>query len=468
MAEEKTIKHAHFIGIGGVGMSALALVALAQGMRVSGSDLRRSRYTDQVSEAGAQVSIGHNAANIGTGEDEPDVVVVSTAILENNPEYCATIERGIPVWHRAKMLAFLGRDLQTLAVSGTHGKTTTSSMLASVLDTLGEDPTFLIGGMVRSYNTNARAGSGKHYVVEADESDKSFTCLSPKAVIVTNVEADHLDHYADLDEIYEKFKMFLDSVPEDGVAVVCGDDEALVELARGCTCRVVTYGFSDGCDYQVRDYQARGVGSTFTLVTSSGEKVSGSIKQNPGAHNALNGSGVIALLAELGFDAQQVADALAEFAGVRRRFDLVDEVKGITIVDDYAHHPTEIAATIAAAKELDFNRVVVLFQPHRYTRIHLFGEMLHDSFSHAFDAADELYFMDVYSAGETPIPGVSGKSFLNVVLDNPDHPQAHYIAKLQNVIPTLAKGLQEGDLLLTMGAGDVTGIGPELAAYLAE
>lgn len=459
------IQSVHFIGVGGVGMSGIARVAHDQGMRVSGSDLKESRYTKQLREAGVEVHIGHSPQNIfGTGaNDGPDIVVVSTAILDNNPELISARERGLTIWHRAQMLARLGDGLDTLAVAGTHGKTTTSSMLASALDALGQDPTFLIGGIVRAYGTNARSGSGRYYAVEADESDKSFMFLSPKAVLVTNIEADHLDHYRDLAEIYEKFQAFIASVPEkDGMAVVCGDDERLVELARSTGRSVLTYGFGAQNDVVVSSYEHLGVSSSYELRMPDGARVSGSLRQNPGKHNVSNAAGVVALLAELGFDAQRAADALTDFAGVKRRFDLVGKEAGVTVVDDYAHHPTEINATITAASQLGYGRVVVLFQPHRYSRAPLFTEVLHDEFGGAFDAADALVFMDVYPAGEAPVPGVSGKTFLNVVLEHAGHPKASYVPRRVEVVPYLADMLQEGDLLITMGAGDVTAIGPQL------
>lgn len=463
MAEGKAIKSVHFIGIGGVGMSGIARVAHDQGLEVSGSDLRQSKYTDQLVEAGITVHIGHDAANVS---HNPDIVVVSTAILDNNPEYKAALDAGLTIWHRAKMLSFLGRNLSTLAVAGTHGKTTTSSMLASVLDDLGDDPTFLIGGIVRAYGTNAHSGEGPHYVVEADESDKSFTYLNPKAVLITNVEADHLDHYKDLDEIKAKFSEFISSVPQDGIAVVCGDDPALVDLARATGVPLLTYGFSDTCDAQILSYAPQGVGSAFLVRMPNGTVVESSILQNPGRHNVLNGAGVLVLLDALGYGVLAAAKSLARFKGVKRRFDLVGKAAGVTVVDDYAHHPTEIAATISAAHDLDFKRVVVLFQPHRYSRVTLFTEVLKDSFECAFDLCDQLVFMDVYSAGEAPVPGVNGKTFLNVVLAHEGHPQAEYIPRPIDVPSRLAQMVSEGDLVITMGAGDVTAMGPQLLEEL--
>lgn len=464
--DTERIEQLHFIGIGGVGMSGIARVAHDQGLRVSGSDLKESRYTKQLREAGIEVFIGHDASHIPEGNP---VVVISTAILDNNPEYLAARERGLSIWHRAQMLAHLGVGLETLAVAGTHGKTTTSSMLASALDGMGFDPTFLIGGIVRAYGTNAHSGTGRYYVVEADESDKSFRYLSPQAVLVTNIEADHLDHYRDLDEICEKFASFIASVPQDdGVVVACGDDKALAQMAAQSHRRLYTYGFGEECDIRITSYEPQGVGSMFELALPDGQTVTGHIKQNPGRHNVLNGAGVIGLLWALGYDVAKAAEALAEFAGVRRRFDLVGEVDGITVVDDYAHHPTEIAATIEAASRLGFAHVHVLFQPHRYSRAPLFTEVLHDEFSAAFNAADSVTFMDVYPAGEAPVPGVSGKTFLNVVLDNADHPDAGYVPRRIEVVPYLVSKLQPNDLLITMGAGDVTAIGPQLIDALKQ
>ena len=458
MSEER-IKQVHFIGVGGVGMSGIARVAHDQGMQVSGSDIKESRYTKQLREAGITVFIGQKAENIPEGDP---VVVISTAILENNPELIEARRRGLEIWHRAQMLAHLGVGLDTLAVAGTHGKTTTSSMLASALDALGADPTFLIGGIVRAYGTNAHSGTGDHYVVEADESDKSFTYLSPKAVLVTNIEADHLDHYKDLDEIYDKFHDFMGLVPEDGVIVACGDEPHVVEIARSEGRRMYTYGFNEGCDVRITSYEPHGIGSRYTAVMPDGTQVEGAIKQNPGRHNVLNATGVVTLLWALGFDAAKVAQALSGFAGVRRRFDLVGEVGGVTVVDDYAHHPTEIAATITAAAGLGYKHVHVLFQPHRYSRAPLFTQVLHDEFGAAFDKADSVTFMDVYPAGEAPVPGVSGKTFLNVVLEHEGHPQADFVAHRVDVVPHLMDKLQPGDLVITMGAGDVTAMGPQI------
>ena len=462
---EKPIQSVHFIGIGGVGMSGIARVAHDQGITVTGSDMKESRYTLQLRDAGIAVAIGpHGPENIpgADGGAAPDVVVVTTAVLDNNPELIAAKRRGLRIWHRAQALARLGEGLATVAVAGTHGKTTTSSMVATVLDALGEDPTFLIGGIVQAYGSNAHSGTGRFYVVEADESDKSFRYLSPAAVLVTNVEADHLDHYRDLDEIHEKFAAFIASVPEGGPVVVCGEEEGLMGIVAGIGRDCLTYGFGDGFDVAVTDCRAEGTGSRFAVRMPDGAEVQAALPKSPGRHNVLNAAGTLGLVYALGLPVQRAADALRGFAGVKRRFDLVGEEGGVTVVDDYAHHPTEIAATIGAAANLGYGRIHVLFQPHRYSRAPLFTEVLRDEFGSAFDNADTLTFMDVFPAGEAPVPGISGKTFLQVVLDHEGHPAAHYIPHRIDVASHMAALAQPGDLVLTMGAGDVTALGPQI------
>ena len=448
----------HFIGIGGVGMSGLARIASSQGIRVSGSDMKSSRFTDQLEKSWIPVAIGHDAKNVPEGDDV--TVVVSTAIMDDNAELVEAKRRGLKIIHRAQLLSYLGRNLKTLAVAGTHGKTTTSSMLACVLDEMKLDPTFVIGGMVLQYDTNARPGSGDYYVVEADESDKSLTCLNPHAVIVTSIESDHLDHYNSLDEIYDKFGQFIASVPDGNPAIVCADDEKLVALAKKNTSNVITYGFSEGADVKIVESKRVGVGSTFSVKLGSGEVVSSAITKNPGTHNELNATACLALIEALGLDVNLAAMKMKGFSGVHRRFELVGSANNITVIDDYAHHPTEIKATIHAATELDFSRIHVVFQPHRYSRASLFCDVLADEFGAAFDEANTLVFTDVYAAGETPIPGVSGETFLEPILAHDGHPEVSYVPRLADVPEAIAKIAKPGDLVFTMGAGDVTSIGP--------
>jgi len=448
---------AHFIGIGGAGMSGIALVMRERGLQVTGSDLKASRYTRTLEEAGVQVHIGHAEENIA----DPDVVVVSSAIRESNPELAAARARGMDIWPRAKMLAALAHERETVAVAGTHGKTSTSAMVATMLAGMGLDPTFVVGGEVSTYKTNARNGSGPHYVVEADESDGSFVYLSPQVAIVTNIEADHLDHYGSLEAVENTFVEFMCSVPAEGVLVLCADDARLLELAAACPARHVTYGFDAGAMVRCAIDAKAGLGSRFSVRFPDGSSVE-ALMPVPGEHMVANATSALATAWALGLDVRAAAEALSGFGGVRRRFDLVGEARGITIVDDYAHHPTEIRATVGAAKGCGYGRVWVVFQPHRYSRTDAFAE----DFGAAFRDADHVVLMDVYSAGEVPIPGVSGKTVLDALLKADARAQVAYLPHRADLEPYLNSRLRDGDLLMTMGAGDVTTIGPELLRCL--
>lgn len=449
--------YAHFIGVGGAGMSGIALVLHGRGETVTGSDLKDSRYSRALSAAGVPVTIGHDAANLG----DPEIVVVSSAIPERNPELMLARERGLDVWPRARMLAHLAEDRDTVAVAGTHGKTTTSSMIATMLDRMGLDPTFLIGGEVDGYDTNARNGSGRHYVVEADESDGSFVYLRPAVSLVTNIEADHLDHYASMAEIEETFAEFLSRTREDGAVVVCGDDAVALEVANRSRRRIISYGSSEGCDVRYVIGDRDGTGYRFDCLLPDGTSVA-SATSIPGVHMVSNATAAIAVAWALGLDVAGAAEALARFTGVRRRFDRIGDVGGVSVVDDYAHHPTEVAATLEATRELGYRRVWALFQPHRYSRT----EALAPEFGQAFRAADRVVMMDVYSAGETPVPGVSGKTLVDAILADDGRAQIAYLPHRVDVVPYLVSKIAEGDIVLTMGAGDVTSIGPDLVASL--
>jgi UDP-N-acetylmuramate--alanine ligase len=438
-------------------MSGIALVLAARGARVTGSDLKVSRYSRALEGAGVPVAIGHRAENLGT----PQVVVVSSAIPETNPEVVEAVRLGIPVWPRARMLGHLAGGRSTIAVAGTHGKTSTSSMMATMLSGMGLDPTFLIGGEVCGFDTNAINGAGAHYVVEADESDGSFVFLNPFVAIVTNIEADHLDHYGTLECVEAAFVEFMSRVAPEGALVVSGDSPRVIELAEKAGRRVITYGFASGCDVRCRVLGLQGIGTHFQVTFPDGVVVD-SVTRVPGDHMALNGTASLAAAWFLGLDVVAAAEALSGFTGVRRRFDLVGEIDGVTVVDDYAHHPTEVRATLAAARALDFKRVFVLFQPHRYSRT----EALAADFGDAFVDADRVAFMDVYSAGEAPIPGVSGKTLLEKLLELHPKAQAAYLPHRGDVVGFLASRTRRGDLVLTMGAGDVTAVGPELVREL--
>jgi len=452
--------YAHFIGIGGAGMSALARVLHERGVPVSGSDLKESRYASALAALGVPVAIGHAAENLG----DPQVVVVSSAIPGSNPELLEARRRGIPVWSRAEMLAHLGTGRKTLAVAGTHGKTTTSSMLATALVHLGCDPTFLIGGELNDMGSNARNGSGVHYVVEADESDGSFVCLDPYVAVVTNIEADHLDHYGSLDDVVAAFGEFIGKTAPDGFVVACADDARAAEVARSRSrARVLTYGASAAADVRFTLKEQRGTGWAFDVAFPDGT-VLGCETAVPGVHNVSNATAVLAVVWALGLDARIAADAVRGFNGVHRRFERVGEQGGVTVVDDYAHHPTEVRATLTAARQATgARRVVAVFQPHRYSRT----AALARDFGAAFDEADQVVLMDVYAAGEAPIPGVSGKSVLDALLEHDPRAQAAYFPHRADVAPYVARRARPGDLVITLGAGDVTLLARDIVRELA-
>ena len=454
-SDTSKIKSAHFIGIGGAGMSGIALVLHERGCKVTGSDLKASHYVRELEAAGVEVHVGHEAATIDAVE--PEVIVTSTAIPETNPEVFRARELGIPIWPRAKMLSYLSDDALTVAVAGTHGKTTTSSMVATMLDKLGLDPSFLIGGIVEGYGTNGKNGNGGYFVCEADESDGSFLYLNPNVVVVTNIEADHLDHYGTLENIEKTFCKFMDLVGEDGTVIINGDVPHYVELARSTGRRVVTYGFDESCDYVcLPEDTHHQIASNFSVKTPAHGTVHVTIAANPGRHNMGNATAALAVADVLGCDVDEAVAALSQFKGARRRFTHVGDVAGVTVVDDYGHHPTEVAATLAAAKDLQYDRIVCVFQPHRYSRT----QALADDFAHAFGNADVLRVMDVFSAGEQPIPGVSGKTIASGVAATGDVADVEFVPNSRKLIENLVETVREGDLLITQGAGDVTQIGP--------
>ena len=453
---------AHFIGIGGAGMSGIALVLHQRGCTVTGSDLKSSRYVRELEKAGVDVRIGHAAHTVD--EVVPDVVVISSAIPETNPELVRARELGIPVWPRAKMLAHLGVGFETIAVAGTHGKTTTSSMVASMLDHMGMDPSFLIGGIVEEYKTNGRDGRGGQFVCEADESDGSFLYLDPHIAVVTNIEADHLDHYGTLDNIEKTFCQFMSLVGEDGTIVINGDDAHYVELARSTGRAVRTYGLDEGNDYVCIPAPAsHRLETSCEVRTADGRTAQVTLKANPGLHNLANATAAIAVADVLGCDIVAAGEALSAFQGAHRRFTHVGDVAGVTVIDDYGHHPTEITKTLAAAADLGYDRIVTVFQPHRYSRT----QALLDEFARAFDQDDLVIVMDVFGAGEMPIPGVSGKVLASRI-DELGSVEAVSIDHRRDVISYLCDHCRPGDLVFTQGAGDVTSIGPDFIAAMRE
>lgn len=438
-------------------MSGIAMVLHQRGVAVTGSDLKESRYSRQLAAAGMPISIGHSADNLG----DPELVVVSSAIPERNPELAAARERGIEVWPRARMLAHLAGERRTIAVAGTHGKTTTSSMVATMLSRMGLEPTFLIGGEVDGFATNAVNGTGDHYVVEADESDGSFVFLDPWVSVVTNIEADHMDHYSSLEEIDSTFVSFMARTAEKGAVVACADQERLPEIAGRSGRRVVTYGFAETADVRCTDVRPLGTGHVFEAVLPDGTSVECKTTV-PGTHNVSNATAAIAVAWVLGVDTTRAATALSSFTGVRRRFDHVAEVSGVTVVDDYAHHPTEVRAVLSAARGLGYGRIWALFQPHRYSRTETFSA----DFADAFGQADRVILMDVYSAGETPIPGVGGTTILHALLARHPRTRAAYLPHREEIPAYLASRVKDGDLVLTIGAGDVTSMGPLIVQEL--
>jgi UDP-N-acetylmuramate--alanine ligase len=435
-------------------MSGLALLAQAQGHVVSGSDLKPSRYVEAVLKAGIPVSFEQGAANI-VGQ-EIDIVVASSAVADDNPELLAARQRGLPVWMRAEMLAWLGRDLRTLAVAGTHGKTTTSAMLASSLYRLGADPSFVVGGVLLGFNATAHLGQGGDYVVEADESDGSFTLLSPSLAIITNIDRDHMNHFESLGHIIQAFKDFIDRLEPDGCLIYCADDLTLSRLAWSSGRKAVSFGFAAEADFR---YQP--LGPELFSVRQPDARVNLSLSAAPGVHNMSNAAAVLAALRELGYAPESAALAVSGYSGVGRRFDIVGVRSDITVIDDYGHHPAEVKATLAAARRKGSGRLHVLFQPHRYSRT----AKLFDEFVDAFGDADSLALLDIYAAGEAPIGGVSSAALARAI--KAAHPEADVaLVDAATAVDRMAAAASPGDFIMTMGAGDVTDYAPAIIKAL--
>ena len=449
-------QHIHFVGIGGSGMSGIAEVLLTLGHQVSGSDLGESETVRRIRELGGTVFIGHDASNIG----DAHVVVVSSAVAPTNPEVVAAKAKLVPVIPRAEMLAELMRLKYGVAIAGAHGKTTTTSLVASVLAEGGLDPTIVIGGNVNALGSHARLGRGELLVAEADESDGSFLKLSPTIVVVTNVDREHLDHYGTLERIVETFVTFINKIPFYGLAVLCGDDPHVSALLPSVAKRYQTYGLTGTADLVGSDVRLHGTSAEFS-ARFRGEPLGHFKVAMPGVHNVRNALSAIAVGRELGVPISQIAHALESFTGVERRFQIVGEKGGITVVDDYGHHPTEIKATLAAAKNGSGRHLVVLFQPHRYTRTR---DLIND-FATAFHQVDQLFLTDIYPAGEAPIPGVSGERLADAIR-KAGGPPLTYVPRKDQLVETVIPTLKAGDLVLTLGAGDITKIGKLLVQHL--
>ena len=453
------IRKIHFIGVGGAGMSALARILLDKGYEVSGSDKKMSATAEQLAKRGAQIFEGHDAAHVKGA----DAVVVSTAIPENNVEVTAAKSQGIQILHRSDVNAALLNAAKGIAVAGAHGKTTTTSMIGLILEHGGVDPTIIIGGQVDYLaDGNARLGRGEYLVSEADESDGSFLKLMPHIAVVTNVENDHMDHYGTMENIKKAFRQFLENTDEKtGTCVLCAENENLREISNNLPRRVVFYGTSEDAEYRAANIAPEGAGVAFD-VEKDGKKLTRVRLNIPGHHNVLNALGSVVVGILCGVAPKKAAEALELFHGAKRRFETKGRAAGVWIVDDYAHHPTEIMATMRAARQTNPKRLICAFQPHRYSRT----QLLQKEFGGAFKDADLLILTDVYSAGEAPIQGVSGATIMNAVAETTGQ-TAKYIKSRTDVAPYLESIVQGGDLVLTMGAGDIYRTGEELLALLS-
>jgi len=449
------IGRAHLVGVGGAGMSGIARLLLARGIAVSGSDLKDSPGLALLRGAGAEVTIGHRADNLGSA----DVVVVSTAIAPGNPEVVAARERGLPVLARAQVLAALMRERRGIAIAGTHGKTTTTSMAAVIFERAGLDPTYVVGGDLNESGSNARSGAGEYFVAEADESDGSFLLLDPEIAVVTNVEADHLDFYRDEEEVEAAFTAFCRRADR---VIACGDDPGVRRVLEAAAVRATTYGTAAGNDVRLEDEETSAIGAR-CVVVANGDRVELTLAI-PGRHYLLNATGAMLAARAVGVSLETAARALRSFTGVRRRFESRGNARGASFIDDYAHHPTEISATLGAARSVEPTRLVAVFQPHRFTRT----EVLWRELGRSLVDADLVVVTDVYGAGEMPVPGVTGKLLVEALLDRAPRARVVYLPSRADVGPFLAGEVREGDLVLTLGAGDVTMVADETLSRILE
>jgi UDP-N-acetylmuramate--alanine ligase len=458
--EMRRVKTIHFVGIGGAGMSGIAEVLLNEGYRITGSDLSENPVTERLTSKGATIYFGHRSENV----EQASVVVVSTAIQSDNPELMAAKEKRIPVVRRAEMLAELMRFRHGIAVAGTHGKTTTTALVTQIYSEAGLDPTFVNGGLVKSAGTNARLGSSRILIAEADESDASFLHLQPMVSIVTNIEADHMDTYGgDFETLKQTFIDFLHNLPFYGQAIVCIDDPVVRELIPRISRQVITYGFSDDADVRIENYRQEGQQGKFTVIRKG--KPALDITLNiPGRHNALNASAAIAVATEDDVEDQAILKAMAGTQGTGRRFDHLGEFETgngkVMLVDDYGHHPSEVDVTIQAARAgWSERRLVMIFQPHRYSRT----RDLYDDFANVLENVDVLIMLDVYAAGEKPIQGADGRSLCRTIRTR-GKLDPIFVPDMTKLPSVLANVMQDNDLVLTQGAGDVGKVARQLAA----
>ncbi len=449
----------HFVGIGGIGMSGIAEVLLTLGYSVSGSDLSQTETTQRLSQGGASIELGHDAARITS---DIDAVVISSAVKYANPEVARARDLRIPVIPRAEMLAELMRMKSGVAVAGTHGKTTTTSLLAGILDEAGLDPTVVIGGKVHSLDSNARLGQGDLMVAEADESDGTFLLLSPTIAIVTNIDPEHLDHYGSVEKAVEAFCEFINRVPFYGRSILCIDSDRVRALLPRVRKRFLTYGLSPDAEVTAKDLRVEGFDTKFIAVRDDVEL--GEVRIGmPGHHVAQNALAAIAAATELEVSFETCARSLGAFRGIHRRFEVRGEVGGITVIDDYGHHPAEIRTTLRAARDGLGRRLVVAFQPHRFSRT----RDLHEDFLEAFDDADVLFLTDVYPAGEEPIEGVSGQNLVTA-LRRRGHADVSFVGPREKLAEGIAAAARDGDVVLLLGAGDIIRVGDDVLEALRE
>jgi UDP-N-acetylmuramate--alanine ligase len=458
------IQRIHFVGIGGIGMSGIAEVLLTLGYKVTGSDLKSSVVTERLAEKGAIIFEGHRAENI-TGAE---VVVASSAIRRDNPEISAAHAQLIPVIQRAEMLAELMRLKYGIAIAGMHGKTTTTSMVAAVLAAGGLDPTVVVGGRVDAMGSNARLGKSQYLVAEADESDRSFLKLSPILALVTNIDREHMDCYRDMADVEQAFLDFIDRVPFYGMAVLCHDDERLRNMLPRLARRATTYGTHEDADFRVGPVKGKCSSSkhySHFSVDYRGKSLGDFHLRVPGAHNVLNAAAAVAVGIGLDIDPERIREALENFRGVDRRFQLRGRAAEVSVIDDYGHHPTEIRATLAAARQCGFKRVHVIFQPHRFTRT----RDLLDHFSTAFADADTILVLDIYAASEAPLPGITGERLAQAIQTIGDKREAaRYVRSFDEAARQVAELAAPGDMVLTLGAGSVSQLGPMVLDQLGK
>ena len=457
MVTFRNFQSIHLVGIGGIGMSGIAEVLLTLGYSVSGSDTKPSPTTERLQNLGATIYEGHKASNV----EGAHVVVISSAIKAENPEVVEAHKRKIPVIPRAEMLAELMRLKYGIAVAGAHGKTTTTSMVASVLTAAHLDPTFVVGGKVNQAGTTARLGKGEYFVVEADESDRSFLYYAPVVAVVTTIDREHLDQYASLEEIQSVFVEFVNRIPFYGAAILCLDEPNVQAIIPDVKRPIITYGTSTQADLVISDISMEGLGSEFRLTYKGEDLGMFNLIHPPGIHNVRNAAAAAAVALYLNVPSDLIREGLAKFTGVGRRFDIKGVVADVTVIDDYGHHPAEIRATLEAARGCKFNRLLVLFQPHRFTRT----QHLWDDFTKAFNQADILVLTDIYAASENPIPGVTSEA-LAAAIREAGHKNVHYFRSMQAGIEFLLHAAQPGDAIMTIGAGNVSRASNELMLLL--